>query len=69
MRLVSENKKMTVIKCQLIVITPTVSCAKILLSESIAIGLQNMTNVLLGVPKKVVSWFLIVFWLVLDKGY
>ena len=35
------------------------SCAKVLLSKYITIGLQNMKIVLLGVPK-VVSWLVLV---------
>ena len=35
------------------------SCAKVLLSECITIGLQKMKVVLLGVPK-VVSWLVLV---------
>ena len=46
-----------------------VSCAKVLLSESITISLQNMKNVLIGVPNKVsgVDLFDVVFWLMLSK--
>ena len=46
-----------------------VSCAKVLLSESITIGLQNMKNVLIGVPNKVseVDLFDVVFWLMLKR--
>ena len=63
------NEKKIVINRQLIVIIPMVSCAKVLLSESITIGLQNMKNVLIGVPNKVsgVDLFDVVFWLVLSK--
>ena len=54
MELVSEkNEGIIVISCQLIVTIPMVSCAKVLLSESITISLQNMKNVLIGVPNKV----------------
>ena len=69
MELVSKNGKKTVINCQLIVITPMVSCTKVLLSESITISLQNMKNVLIGVPNKVreVDLFDVVFWLMLSK--
>ena len=52
MGLVSENKGNSH-SCQLIVTIPTVSCAKVLLSESTTIGLQNKKNVLIGVPNKV----------------
>ena len=52
MGLVSENEKI-VINRQLIVIVPTVSCAKVMLSESITTCLQNVKNVLIGVPNKV----------------
>ena len=69
MELVSENEKKIVINCQLIVIIPMVSCAKVLLSESITIGLLNMKNVLIGVSNKVsgVDLFDVVFWLMLSK--
>ena len=52
MRVVSEkNKKLIVIMCW-----PFVTIQNgILLSKCITIGLQNLKNVLLGVPK-VVSW-------------
>ena len=64
-----KNEKKLVINHQLIVIIPTVSCAKVLLSESITISLQNMKNVLIGVPNKVsgVDLFDVVFWLMLSK--
>ena len=64
-----KNEKKIVINHQLIVIIPTVSCTKVLLSESITIGLQNMKNVLIGVPNKVsgVDLFDVVFWLMLSK--
>ena len=69
MELVSENEKKIVINHQLIVIIPMVSCTKVLLSESITISLQNMKNVLIGVPNKVsgVDLFDVVFWLMLSK--
>ena len=69
MELVSENEKKIVTNCQLIVIIPTVSCAKVLLLESITISLQNMKNVLIDVPNKVsgVDLFDVVFWLMLSK--
>ena len=35
------------------------SCAKVLLSEYITIGLQSLKNVLLGVPKKMISWLVL----------
>ena len=59
-----------VINSQLIAIIPTVSCAKVLLSESITIGLQNIKNVLIGIPNKVSGVDLcdVVFWLMLNKG-
>ena len=41
MRLVSENEKI-VVNHQLIVIVPTVSCTKVLLSESTTNSLQNI---------------------------
>ena len=65
----SWSEKKMVINLQLIVIIPTVSCTKVLLSESITIGLQNMKNVLIGVPNKVrgVDLFDVVFWLMLSK--
>ena len=46
-----------------------VSCTKVLLSESITIGLQNIKNVLIGVPYKVSGVDLcdVVFWLMLSK--
>ena len=64
-----KNEKKIVINRQLIVIIPTVSCAKVLLSESITIGLQNMKKVLVGVPNKLsgVDLFDVVFWLMLSK--
>ena len=37
-----KKQREIVINCQLIVIIPTVSSTKVLLSESITIGLQNM---------------------------
>ena len=49
-----------------------VSCTKVLLSESITISLQNIKNVLIGVPSKVsgVDLFDVVFWLMLsEKGH
>ena len=52
MRLVSENKKLIVIMCWPVVTIQTASCAKVLLSEYITIGLRSLKNVLLGVPKK-----------------
>ena len=63
-----KNEKKIVINSQLIVIIPTVSCAKVLLSD-ITIGLQNMKNVLIDVPNKVsgVDLFDVVFWLRLSK--
>ena len=69
MELVSENEKKIVINRQLIVVIPTVSCTKVLLSESITISLQNIKNVLIGVPNKVsgVDLFDVVFWLMLRK--
>ena len=69
MELVSENEKKIVINRQLIVIIPTVSCAKVLLSESITVSLQNMKNVLIGVPNKVSEFdlFDVVFWLMSSK--
>ena len=68
MGLVSENEKIDINR-QLIVIIPTVSCAKVLLSGSITIGLQNIKNVLIGVPNKVSGVDLcdVVFWLMLSK--
>ena len=46
-----------------------VSGAKVLLSESITIGLQNIKNVLIGVPNKVSGddLFDAVLWLMLSK--
>ena len=68
MGLVSENEKIDINR-QLIVIIPTVSSAKVLLSESITIGLPNRKNVLIGVPNKVSGVGLcdVVFWLMLSK--
>ena len=64
-----KNEEKIVINHQLIVVIPTVSCTKVLLSEFIAIGLQNMKNVLIGVPNKVsgVDLFDDVIWLMLSK--
>ena len=69
MELVSENEKKIVINRQLTVIIPMVSCAKVLLSESITISLQNKENVLIGVHNKVsgADLFDVVFWLMLSK--
>ena len=46
------------------------SCAKVLLSESITISLQIIKNVLIGVPNKVSGVDLsdVLFWLMLSKG-
>ena len=46
-----------------------VSCTKVLLLESITMGLQNIKNVLIGVPDKVSGVDLcdVVFWLMLSK--
>ena len=62
-------KRKIVINHRLIVIIPTVSCAKVLLSESITIGLQNIKNVLIGVPNKVsgIDLFDVIFWLMVSK--
>ena len=62
-------KRKIVINHQLIVIIPVVSCAKVLLSESITISLQNVKNVFIGVPIKVsgVDLFDVLFCLMLSK--
>ena len=45
-------RKLIVIRCWPVITIQMVSCAKVLLSEYITIGLQSLKNVLLGVPKK-----------------
>ena len=68
MGLVSEYEEIDINR-QLIVIIPMVSCTKVLLSESITISLQNIKNVLIGVPNKEsgVDWCDVLFWLMLSK--
>ena len=68
MGLVSEMRKIDINR-KLIVIIPMVFCTKVLLSESITTSLQNIKNVLIGVPNKVSGVELcdVVFWLMLSK--
>ena len=68
MGLVSEMRKIDINR-QLIVIIPMVSCAKVLLSESITTSLQNIKHVLKCVPNNVSGVELcdVVFWLMLSK--
>ena len=52
-------RKLIVIKCWLVVTIQMASCAKVLLSEYITIGLKGLTIVLLGAPKKMISWLVL----------
>ena len=52
-------RKLIVIRCWPVITIQMASCTKVLLSKYITIGLQGLTNVLLGVPKKMISWLVL----------